>query len=674
MRNGLLIRLDWGTARWVLSAIGAVSLVTVAAMAQSAIQMGSRQGSFSFDFDNGQTRFISPGTPARLSGRRRFAESLDIRGDLSIMDGRFIQLQYGTTFSWTHDNSSFWTQQFGTEPVLLYGEGSRPGRGRLVGYVLGGSLLPGRRYNLTAFSNRNRNFSLREFAGSSEIVNSNRGVTLGLRHPLFPSSLTHRQENMQEQTSYGDVLGQREERRTIDSFEGAKQWNSNDLSARFEHSKITDQVQPLLSYTSDNATVSHRIFFRMDMPKLLQSRFQYNRRQGQLGLSSLFLTEEYQVQHSSTLNSFYNYTLSQFTTSRTDSTTHSLTAGLQHELFESVTTDAGTQMVSVAQSTATQQQAYRTRLNLRYRKQLPHSGLLTGNLGGTYELLDDRFQGTEIPVFQESHVARIGIPFLLNQPGVIQESLQVSGDSGRTLYREGVDYVVRTQGGFSEVSILFTGSIRDGEVLLIDYLVTTGADRRNATWSQAYGIGTDFGWINWHYSYNRNSRSQLSGVREAIPDDLRSHSAGLVLRWERRIMRVSLSNDYHTQDSALIPMDYLQLAQNLSLDIGRTLTLGLTLDEILTRYRDPKRRTDSGSGRLNLSWTPFPDLSADGFVAIRVWRDSVAEEEIFQSLAMRIVWSAGLVQVQGGYSLNIRRRDGDRSRENSVSLRIVRRF
>ncbi len=101
------------------------------------------------------------------------------------------------------------------------------------------------------------------------------------------------------------------------------------------------------------------------------------------------------------------------------------------------------------------------RVTANYQKNIP-GGKLLADYSRLLERRHQLSQIRELPVFQEKHTVRIGLPIRLDRPGLVPGSLQLRGESG-TPFLEGFDYAVRFFGNTAEIEILPPSRIRDGQ-------------------------------------------------------------------------------------------------------------------------------------------------------------------------------------------------------------------
>ena len=672
------------------------------AFAQGGIVLGRREFLLEFGHLNDQERSTTDKVTDFTFHQKRFNERLLTRGDLSVVDPAFLTVNFSATFGFLQDR--------------VFTNGQRlPGRARLIGYDLSGNLLQEKDYSATVFANRSDNIDTREFIGTSETQNQSEGVILNLRGFILPSTLSFRKESFQEVSHFGGLDARLDDSRKILAYDGQNHWESHEAGLHAEFAGFDDHVQPAFSYGSRTVNSYERYHFGDLSPKLLTSRLNYIQRGGRLQFSNLTMDENLRIDHSRSFSTSYDYLFSRSTSGGTETTSQTAAVSLQHRLFESLRSGASVRgaLVNVPGGN---EHIFAARADTNYRKKLPRHGRLLASLGGLYQVSENRLPvGKEIPIFQENHTARIGVPFRLEQPRVVPGTILVTGPTG-LIFQEDLDYLVKVIGEFTEIDILSPGRIREGDTLLVDYRVDVSAFIKYATRSMVFNTGPDFGWVNPYYSYERTIQNLLSGVAESPLENLKAHAAGVRFRWNGSKFSGTLQNEYRNQDSRLLPYTSLQFSQFLAYvprrtvqvpggcpDLGvsppaqsvldqpklpskspcspsamgsfvRALTVGVSFDEAFYHYRTPVRKTESGTGRVTVGWTPQPLTTFEAFASVRVWEDTLSPYENFRDFGVRIKETIGKVIVASTFDAGWRRRNGSLMLGFRWSVDVMRRF
>jgi len=629
--------------------------------AQGIIATGRPESTVEFGFEREGLETFSEGQSDFAFLQRRFDERIGLRGSAYVFDPRFVTMSYGAAFGFVQDRLNSGTARNG-------------GKGKLLGYDLAWTLLSGKDISSTLFSNRVENVSTREFGGTSETFSKSTGAVVNFRSLFIPSTVSYRKEQAKDESRFGIAASRRDLVRSILGYDGRNHWGPHDVGLGFEIAKEAEEFSDGLTSRSRSASLSHRVNFSEDAPKQLNSTLHYRQRIGRLEFSSLNFNEDFRVQHNNSLSTNYHYYLARFGgvgTSR--STTQTALASLQHRLYDSLTTGLSVHGTNTSLSNG-RQLGYGPRLDLAYRKKLWGNGKLQASLDSSYKIQDSQLAAGVFPVFREEHMVRIGIPFQLKRPLPFSESIQLSDVTGTIRFQEGLDYVVRLFGNFAEIELLASGRIRDDETILVDYQVRIPSSIRFSTLLTSFNVRPDFGWFSFHYGYSRQSQDLLAGSENGFLDVLKTHAAGLQVRWNGPRFQGSFNSEYHSQDSRLSPFRSLQFGQSISVMALQSLTLGLNVDESLSHYQLPDRRTASGTGRLTAAWTLWPAVSIEGFFSARLWKDSLSVGESFRDTGLRLSWNPPAFVLSLAIDRNWRNRNGSQLQGSRLALNLARHF
>ncbi len=650
----------WRTYRLLLGIC--YVLLASPAVGQSLVGFGKREEFVGFEAQGANVTSSNKTVAEFNSSQKRFSEEVGVRGDMYVLDRSFVTMNYGMLFGVLQDR----LDSNGKES---------PGRGQLLGFDLGGSLLSDKNYTTNLFTNRTHTFNLHEFAGTTNFLSENQGVLVFLKSFLLPSTLSYRREFAKEDSQFGFQLTRREEQRKVLAYDGQTQVKSHDLALHYDRTGVEDRTAPSLNFTSQSFTVDDRWNFNAERTRTLSSNLYSINRKGvrQLTSSTLTLNEDLMLQHTDSLSSAYHYILSRFTGAGFGTTVQTGSGTLRYHLYKSLTT-ALTLRGEHAGIGGGSQSAFGGRFDADYRKKLPGSGTLLANLTGVYEIQDQKLRTALIPVFQEKHPAQIGIPFRLVRPQLILASISVSGEDGAILFLEGVDYVVRSVGEFAEIEVRPFGRIREGETLVIDYQVRSSQSLAYSSRSMGWTIGPDYRWVYPYYAFERNLQTLLSGMDTGSLENLTAHTAGVKFRISGRKLNVFLGNEYRTQDSRFLPFASLQFLQAISCPVFGPVSTTIDFEENLYHYKRPERKTGSGTGRLNVQWEPFPAFSIDGFVSVRLWRDTLAISENYQQEGIKAQWSTRRFSLNFTISRDERIRAENQSRQLGWLVSILRKF
>ncbi len=652
----------WRPGRWLRGIAPAICLCALSTAAFAQRRVGFERWKASLEFGikwNHQTTSNPPLEEADLR-RRLLEESLKLGNYLYVIDPRFLSLGTDLDFRFFQDR------------LDIEGQGN-PSDGKLVGHDVEASFFPSKPLSFVLFTNRSDTTISREFAGSSSVLSANRGATLHFRRFFLPSQVDYRQERLREESRFGGSVGRREEFRNLFTYDGSATSERNNVDLRYQYSDVEDLANPDFSFKTGYSTLFHRFIFGKAESKSLTTSVRQFTRTGRFDLTSLTADEILRLDHSERFATSYQYTFSNFAT---DSGTTSLNSGLvwlRHQLYESLTTQFSLRGSSATLPTG-RQSGYLGRLDLQYTKKLPGDGRLMARISQSREIKDDRTEDRQVGVLAERQVVRLGLPFLLNQPRVVPGTIVVANEARTAIFTEGLDYVVRTIGDRTEIDLLGTGRIADGDGLLIDYEAIVSPSIKFSAHTAHFDLAADYGWIHPYYSLDRVSQDLVSGNDGTFLDEQRIQTAGVRFRLEKPRFNVSFLNELRRHEAPTLAFEALQFSQNCSFAIGRDFSVTAGLSEVFTDFDKPERSTTSGLGRVMASWRASLGLRFDATLSARLWKDTIATDEDFRSAGLGTRWAVGQIEVVSSFTWTQRDREGALLSESRLDAKLIRRF
>lgn len=671
--------------RWLRTGslvLGVTVLLGVAPAGAQMFRLGTWDGSL-----EGLTEFSRQDTKAADQRTRlqsiRSDDRLTIRNSGAyIYDPRLATFSLGGTFGLANE----W---------LTTESGTRTREGTLLGYDAVASILPEQAYALNLFANRSESILSREFSGRSDLVSENRGATLFARRLYIPSTLSFRQELSQEESRIADVVAQRRDRRNIFTYEGQRGWTDSEMDVRYEFIDLSDEIFPQLSHRSHEGSLNYSLDFGSELNRRWDSRLRYFTRAGTetLGtLSTLSADELLRIDHTERFRTEYRYFLLRTDTTGGATTTHTGSVGLRHRLYESLTTTAGVDASRQILANG-EKDTYRGRLDFAYTKRLPLEGRLNAGLGGGIQYEDDRFNATETFVPQETHVAAtpVAFPIPLNNPFVIASSVVVTKTAVGPLPPGcfpppgpptplvlGTDYTLRTVGDVTEIvpipCVGATPGINPGDTIAVDYRFSAAPSRTFTTASWRADVSVDYRWIRPYFIHEQTDQTLLSGRDSQFLDDVRSDTLGIELRYDGQRVRAGVLGEARRYVSQRLTYDSLRSGQSVMFWILPELTLGFNADEARFDFEDPRRETQTVTGRTTLTYAFSARLFGEASGGIRWLKDSLLPTEQTTEASLRVRWLFRRVEVLPTLEFFDRERGETETKEYRATLRLIRRF
>ena len=579
--------------------------------------------------------------------------------------------------------------------------------GRALGYSFTGQLLSQKPYRLFLFGNRSANTVSRDF-GRSDTFFENLGATLYLKYSPFPSRLGYRQEKLENRFRSLGLLTIRGEERDIIFYSGSREWDFSSLDIDYQMDQVEDLFQTDLDYTAHKAVGSYRLEFGSELEKIFTSSLSLNKRSGPFSISNLNARQELTIEHSDRLASAYQYVFSQASALETRTTSHvgkisldyipldslttafGLTGGISslpqgkqqtvgfsgqvsHRLYESLTTSFSLR-ADLAVLPDGAQKSYGQTLNLAYTKKIPGGVKLAAGIGLGYNINDSRFENAERFVFQERLVAGFGPPLMLAQSHVLADTVLVTDLSGTTVYRPGVDYILSSFGEFTEITVLPTGFIADGQTLLVSYRHQFSPSAKFSSLSWQHNISLDYKGINAYYSHESATPKLISGLGSLALEETSTDTVGIRFSRGGKKTRLNLLNEYKKVDSSRLAYSSFQFSQFFNYIPTRTINLTLSFNESFQEFEFPERKFTNYSGRATFSWRPDLPLSLEFFTGFRIFKGEVNLQTYDLGVRLKSSLSYGETEFSPWLEYSFRSWGGTTTKLLSTGIKIIRRF
>jgi hypothetical protein len=267
------------------------------------------------------------------------------------------------------------------------------------------------------------------------------------------------------------------------------------------------------------------------------------------------------------------------------------TAGLRHQLYESLTSSADVhgsyQDTSGGGGSATSDR-YGISLNEQYTKRLAGWGRLTAGLGGVLDHQDQRSSGSSFTTFGEDHLVYLPtspsyLPVYLNNPRVLAGSIHVR--IGPELLVELTDYEVITTGELTEIRFIVPPSAHLAPLLTGDSAtisVTYESEPLNNASFESLNISAQirldlFGCLG---LYTRLNWMDNNASDEVLVQTLTDWVAGVDYTWNW----LRMGAEYESYDSNFSQYQAVRLYENLTFRPSPRSTLSLNFSETFYQY------------------------------------------------------------------------------------------
>jgi len=371
--------------------------------------------------------------------------------------------------------------------------------------------------------------------------------------------------------------------------------NHRDNNSRTRISYTLDDIHNVENFrvTQDGPVQNFRLsdisyFGRDRLSRLLSNVTAFDRDSTPVPSRSLTWRERLSLRHQPHLRSDYEYMFGYRETGPSENNIHQILASLQHQLYESLTS-TGDIDVYVTRDRSNGNEAstdrYRGGFNEQYRKQLADWGRLSAGLGVWLWHTDREVSGGLRQIIDERVRLASGQVTFLQEPFVDESSVRVTDTSATIQYIRGLDYILIERGDFTEIQRVIGGTIPDGAVVLVDYVVQSQPS--GSYWTVENRSFFRLSYLNDLLSlYGRIEIIDNQGGESLVLADVSRRLLGVEtkMRWLRA------GAEYERNASDVLPFEGIRLFQNFSLKASRNSLLSLDFTQ---RWIDYDEHEDS---------------------------------------------------------------------------------
>ena len=386
---------------------------------------------------------------------------------------------------------------------------------------------------------------------------------------------------------------------------------------------------------------------------------------------SLLLRENYKGDYSENSQLSAVYLLDYRAQGAFDSQRHYAEASLKHQLYESLTStfslEASTSSVG-GEGVDDGSSAYGGSVSELYKKKLGDWGKLRVNLG-LKRRDENRTSGTaSTAALREAVVLTDGETVLLDSPGIVPETVEVTDSAGGRIYRRNVDYLLIQRGEFLEIQRAIGGEIPNGSTVWVSYLATADAEV-NVSMLSGYGRASVSLFDDLLEVYGSTENTGYDGDTSVAYEDSDRSEAGISLGY--KWFRAGFSFESYESDS--IVYDSMRSYQSFSLRPWGGAYIDLQGDQVSNKFtRENSEQTiDTYSFRytqgIGSSLSLAGTMSARGEVQDDVRSDS-------SSFDVRCDYNVGKLKVNLSHYLTSTDTDTERRDKGKTIIRVERRF
>ena len=384
-------------------------------------------------------------------------------------------------------------------------------------YSVLATFLEQKPYTLNVFSSRVETPVWAPFAGNTESAVDTYGTDLLFKNKILPTTLGYSHTET-DQTGFYNSQNSYDNFTLSSRHLGTKSKTTINSTYR-DDDRTTEGIERQIN-TWYNSLLNTYLLTEDKKVKLYSNLYYRTQETDDFETENIRLKEHLNWWHRDNLQSNYIVSHTRQETDDFDSDQTSFEARLTHLLYENLTTDFGGK-TSLDNFSDGRENAYNVFLDFDYTRTIPW-GTLNLNSGWDY-LYTDRggFTDSVVQVTGEPQALSIGEETLLDNFNVDIDSIIVTNSPGTIVYLENIDYTIDEIGDFVRIRRLTFGSIREGEVVAVNYRFLLDGEYDDTVFTQNYGINSQL-WQDWwfYYDYMQARQKIQSGqVPQNLIDD-----------------------------------------------------------------------------------------------------------------------------------------------------------
>jgi hypothetical protein len=575
------------------------------------------------------------------------------------------------------------------EPSYVWQESGSPGQMSQTEMLslngsLSANLLQAKPYATTITYNRSRDEVKYDLFNSATVDSQGWGVASGYVQGPVPVTVSF-QQSQQDSTSIGQNSTTDQTTVNLRARNERTKENATDLNYQFgQFNRQTDISSS--SYSSENSyqnvTLTDMEHFRKST---LRSTILFNDIESQNSSSSdLNAGLNYDVEHTPHLHGNYAYSLAQYSGNDSDSIQNYATAGIQHQLYESLASSLevhGSTLNSSSGGSTLDSNTGGTSGSLNYSKHLCDWAQLSLGNSASYNLTDQQTSGTEQVIANESYSVPVSGLVHLNQPRDVSITSVTDATGTITLVGPGAgpgfDYnVIPTDPWQIQINSFGPNHISLPTTILVTYTIQTNPSGSYSTFNDESHVRLDFfgGLVGIYARYNFTD-NHANSPAFVLQDD-EEYQTGADFHWHG----LSLNADYTDDHSTFYDNRTYNLTESYTISAFPHSTVGVNLNQTWSDYSyssdtsaSQEQKTTFYNYMLNYEWRPTAGLNWNTEAGLQQQRGSGANQDLF-AVRTYLNWTVAKLEVHLGYQHEDQDFNGQIRKQDYVFLRLRRNF
>jgi len=396
--------------------------------------------------------------------------------------------------------------------------------------------------------------------------------------------------------------------------------------------------------------------------------------------SDLNAAFNYDVEHTPHLHGNYEYSLSQYSGNGSDSIQHYGSAGIQHQLYDSLASSLqvnGSTLNSSSDGSTLDSNSGGAIGSVSYSKILASWAHLTLGNNTSYNLTDQQTSGSEQVIANESYTVPVTGLFPLKQPRDLSVT-SIMDSTGTITLVPNLDYTVNQTTDPWQIQIINGGPshILPGATISVTYTIQSNPSGSYSTFYNEFQVRLDFwgGLVGIHAQYN-STDNHASSPDFVLQDD-EQFQAGVDLHWHS----LSLSADYSEDHSTFDDNRTYNLGESYAINAFPHSTLGINLNQEWSDYSfsdqssaSQQQKTAFYNYMLHYEWHPTSGLNWNTEVGLQQQRGGGLDQDLFAARTY-LNWTVAKLEVHLGFEHEDQDYSGETQRRDYVFLKMRRNF
>ncbi|MFC2134989.1 hypothetical protein ACFLTH_10250 [Bacteroidota bacterium] len=331
------------------------------------------------------------------------------------------------------------------------------------------SVFNGLPINGGIFCNYNHSYIKREYFSNIENKSIRLGTQFNYQNTFIPFTIGYdyndwHQKEIELDRSY------RTKKHNLRSqfYQSSGKFLTNKLLINYsDFDRTYSTSENVYSSRNLNADLSSRIQINGMVPLDYFSLIVYNRQEGFAGRKKIQVLQNLNAELPYNFRFLLNYNFHTLDNYNIFSVKHSFNTGINHQLFKSLKSFANYEYSIYKQNTFNES-ANKFQIGLNYSKKIPSGSINLMYNYGRYSEEQESKNPFHIST-DEEHILDDNVITLLDNPGVVINTIIVTDANNIITYQKDYDYEIIERGDFTEIRRMFGGQISNGANVLIDY-------------------------------------------------------------------------------------------------------------------------------------------------------------------------------------------------------------